>query len=104
MSEEARGALWLPDPISCLRFLNHGAAEHARRKRLLAARIRVRKAVLTDCLSGKHSVGDSERHIDDLDELLGVDDAFAPNGVEIGEWLFRDGFQYGFPSGLQFLN
>jgi hypothetical protein len=28
-----------------------------------------------------------------LDPLVGVDDAFAPDGVEIGERLFRDGFQ-----------
>ncbi len=42
--------------------------------------------------------------MDDLDELVGVDDAFAPNGVEIGERLFRDGFLGGFTRGLQFLN
>jgi hypothetical protein len=34
----------------------------------------------------------SEGQIDDLDPLLEVDDAFAPHGVEIGEWLFRDSF------------
>src|SRR6266849_3102799 len=47
--------------------------------------------------------GDSEREIDDLDELVGVEDAFAPDGVEIGERLFRDGFLDGFSGGLQFL-
>jgi hypothetical protein len=30
--------------------------------------------------------------------------AFAPDWVEIGERFFRDGFQGGFPRGLQFLN
>ncbi len=39
-----------------------------------------------------------------LDELVGADDAIAPDGVEIGERLFRDGFQGGFSRGLQFLN
>src|SRR5712672_3785798 len=52
----------------------------------------------------KYSAGDSERQIDDLDELVAVDDAFAPDGFEIGERLFRDGFQGGFSSGPQFLN
>ncbi len=46
----------------------------------------------------------SERQIDDLDELVTVDDAFAPDGVEIGERLFRDGLPGGFSRGLQFLN
>jgi hypothetical protein len=64
----------------------------------------VREAVLTDCSSGKYSAADSERQIDDLDELVAVDDAFAPDGVEIGERLFRDGFLRGFSRGLQFLN
>src|SRR6266404_5702497 len=59
---------------------------------------------LTDSSSGKYSAGDSERQIGDLDPLIGVDDAFAPNGVEIGERLFRDGFQDGFSRRLQFLN
>src|SRR6266849_10045952 len=59
---------------------------------------------LTDSSSGKYSAGDSERQIDDLDPLVGVDDAFAPDGVEIGEWLFRDGFLGGLSRGLQFLN
>ena len=36
--------------------------------------------------------------------LIGVDDALAPDGVEIGERLFRDGFQGGFSCRLQFLN
>jgi len=49
---------------------------------------------LTDLLrQEKYSVGDSERQKDDLDPLLGVDDAFAPDGVEIGKRLFRDGFR-----------
>src|SRR5260370_39917108 len=48
--------------------------------------------------------GDSEREIDDLDELVGVEDAFAPDGVEIGERFFRDGFLGGFSGGLQFLH
>ena len=39
-----------------------------------------------------------------MDELVAIDDAFAPDGVEIGEGLFRDGFQGGFSRGLQFLN
>ena len=64
----------------------------------------MRKAVLTDCSSEKYSAGDSERQIDDLDELVAVDDAFAPDGVEIGERLFRDGFLGGFSRRLQFLN
>jgi hypothetical protein len=34
-----------------------------------------------DSSSGKYSVGDSERQIDDLDSLVGVDDAFAPERV-----------------------
>jgi hypothetical protein len=34
----------------------------------------------------------SERQIDDLDPPVAVDDAFAPVGVEIGEWLFRASF------------
>ena len=38
-----------------------------------------------------------------MDPLVGVDDAFAPDGVEIGEWLFRDSSQGGFFRGLQFL-
>ncbi len=53
---------------------------------------------------GKYSGGDSERQIDDLDELVAVDDALAPNSVEIGEGLFRDGFQGGFSRALQALN
>jgi len=47
---------------------------------------------------------DSQRQIGDLDELVAVDDAFAPDGVEIGERFFRDGFHCGFSRGLQFLN
>src|ERR1700683_4944652 len=39
---------------------------------------------------------DSERQIDDLDPLVAVDDAFTPGWIEIGERLFRDGFQCGF--------
>src|SRR5882762_9812774 len=50
------------------------------------------------------TAGDSERQIDDLDPLVAVDEAFAPDGVEIGEWLLRDGFLGGFSRGLQFLN
>jgi hypothetical protein len=46
----------------------------------------------------------SERRISDLDPLVGVDDALAPGGVEIGERLFGDGFQRGLPRGLQILN
>jgi hypothetical protein len=37
-----------------------------------------------------------------LDELVAVDDAFAPYGFEIGERLLRDGFQGGFSRGLNF--
>src|SRR6202521_4324535 len=48
--------------------------------------------------------GDSERQIDDLDPLVRVDDAFAPDRVEIGERLFRNGFLGGFSRGLQCLN
>src|SRR5216684_2988122 len=59
---------------------------------------------LTDCSSGKYSAEDSERQINDLDPLVGVDDALAPGGVEIGERLFGDGFEGGFSSRLQFLN
>jgi hypothetical protein len=33
---------------------------------------------LTHCSSGKYSAADSERQIDDLDPLVGVDDAFTP--------------------------
>ena len=46
----------------------------------------------------------SQRQIDDLDELVAVDDTFAPDGLEIGERLFRDSFLGGFSRGLQFLN
>ncbi len=54
---------------------------------------------LPDC-----TAGDSERQIYDLDPLVAVDDAFAPDGVKIGEWLFRDGFLGKLSYGLQFLN
>jgi hypothetical protein len=33
----------------------------------------------------------SERQIDELDDLVTVDDAFAPDRAEIGERLSRDG-------------
>ena len=33
----------------------------------------------------------SQGQVDDLDELIAVDNAFAPRRVEIGERLFRDG-------------
>ena len=59
---------------------------------------------LTDSLSGKYSVGGSEYQVDDLDELVTVDDAFAPDRVEIGERLFGDSFLCGFSRGLQLLN
>jgi hypothetical protein len=36
--------------------------------------------------------------------LVAVDDAFAPDGFEIGEWLFRGGFLGGFSGRFQFLN
>jgi hypothetical protein len=39
-----------------------------------------------------------------MDPLIGVDDAFAPDGIEIGERFFRNGFLGGFSRGLQFLN
>jgi hypothetical protein len=52
----------------------------------------------------KCSAADSERQIDDLDKLVAVDYSFAPDGVEIGERLFRDGFLGGFSRRLQFLN
>jgi hypothetical protein len=42
--------------------------------------------------------------MDDFDELVAVDDASTPDAVEIGEWLFRNGFLGGFSRGLQFLN
>jgi hypothetical protein len=42
--------------------------------------------------------------MDDWDPLVAVDDAFAPDRVEIGEWFLRDGFLGRFSSGLQFLN
>ena len=42
------------------------------------------------------TTSDSECQITDLDELVAVEDAFAPGGVEIGERLFRDGFLGGF--------
>src|SRR6266852_3686559 len=47
--------------------------------------------------------GDSEREVGDLDELVGVEHAFAPDGIEIGERLFCDGFVGGFSGRLQFL-
>jgi hypothetical protein len=34
--------------------------------------------------------------LSDSGELVAVDDAFAPDGVEIGEGLFRDSFLGGF--------
>src|SRR3979411_2602958 len=46
----------------------------------------------------------SEGQINDLDPLVAVDDAFAPDWVEIGEWLFRHGFLGKLSRGLQFLN
>jgi hypothetical protein len=39
-----------------------------------------------------------------LDKLVAVDDAFSPDGVEIGERLFRDSFLDGFSRRLQFLD
>ena len=54
--------------------------------------------------SGKYSAGGSEDQIDDLDELVAVDDPVAPDGIEIGERLFRNGFLGGFSRELQFLN
>src|ERR1700747_1925783 len=59
---------------------------------------------LTDSSPGKYSAEGSEGQIDDLDPLVAVDDAFAPDGVEIGEWLLRDGFLGRFSRRLQFLN
>src|SRR5271155_793387 len=59
---------------------------------------------LTDSSSGKHSTAASQRQIDDLDPLIAVDDAFAPDRVEIGEWLFRNGLLGRFSRGLQSLN
>src|SRR5580700_10055885 len=59
---------------------------------------------LADSSSGKYSVGDSECQIDDLDPLVAVDDAFAPDGVEIGERLFPNGFLGKLSRRLQFLN
>jgi hypothetical protein len=44
---------------------------------------------------------DSKRQINDLDELVAIDDAFAPDRVEIGERLFCDGFLGGLSRGLQ---
>jgi hypothetical protein len=37
--------------------------------------------------------GDSERQIDDLDELVAVDDALAPRVVEVRECFFRNGLK-----------
>ena len=48
--------------------------------------------------------GRSEGQINDLHELVAVDDAIAPDVVEIGEGSFRDSLLSGFPRGLQFLN
>jgi hypothetical protein len=60
----------------------------------------VRQCLFLEEASG----GNSKRQIDDLDELVGVDHAFAPDGIEIGERFFRDGFLSRFSRGLQFLN
>ena len=57
-----------------------------------------------ECSSGKYSAGGSEDQIGDLDELVAVDDPVAPDGVEIGERLFRNCFLGGFSRELQFLN
>ena len=46
----------------------------------------------------------SEGQIDELHKLVAVDYAFAPDGVEIGEGLFRDGLLGGFSRRLQFVN
>ena len=47
--------------------------------------VKVDPKKLHDISVGKYSFGDSERQIDDLDELVAVDDAFTPDGLEIGE-------------------
>ena len=47
--------------------------------------VKVDPKKLHDISVGKYSFGDLERQIDDLDELVAVDDAFAPDGLEIGE-------------------
>jgi hypothetical protein len=46
-----------------------------------------------------NSAYSAESQINDLHELVGVDDALAPGGVEIGEGLLRHGFQRGFSRG-----
>jgi hypothetical protein len=46
----------------------------------------------------------SEGQINDLHELVAVDYAFAPDGVEIGEGLFCDTLLGLFSRGLRFLN
>lgn len=45
-----------------------------------------------------------ESEIDDLDEDVAVEEAFAPIGLEIGEGLCGDGFLGGFAGGLQLLD
>jgi len=48
--------------------------------------------LLSSTSTAVHAIaGDSERQIEDVDPLVAVDDAFAPDGVEIGERLFRGG-------------
>jgi len=51
---------------------------------------------LTDRPAGNPHPEDSQRQINDLHVLVAVDDAFTPDGVEIGERLFRDSLLGGF--------
>jgi hypothetical protein len=37
-----------------------------------------------------------------LRRIAAVDDASTPDAVEIGEWLFRNGFLGGFPADFNF--
>jgi hypothetical protein len=59
---------------------------------------------LTDHPAGNPHPQDSQRQIKDLHVLVAVGDAFAPDGVEIGEGPFPDSLLGGFCCGLQFLN
>src|ERR1700737_3376505 len=54
--------------------------------------------------STRRVADDSKGEIGDLDEQVGVEHTFAPDGVEVGERFFCDGFLDGFSRGLQLLN
>jgi hypothetical protein len=59
---------------------------------------------LTDRPTGNPHPEDSQRQINDLYTLVAVADACTPDGIEIGEGLFRDSLLGGFSRGRQFLN